>query len=314
MQLFNYQHVWGTTISHSIATTAGTIVIPPSTPGLALPLVSNGNITANGTVFALASVDEISGLHISGSNQAGTVFGNGITNPGGPIVDFNINQNQFTSYNNAVFLQNAFGDGSSLHLNANNISDNTATGTSTMSQNGFEIINTMPGSLTVNISGNTSTGNAADGFLVEAASAGTTINATFTNNTSSQNGATGIHVEAAGGTVNVDSFTGNTVTNNMGNGVWFDANTGAGGGTINVTDFQGNTITGNGTAPVGPIGSDPDGLLISAQGTTALVNCGNRRVGRHTQQHLQQRRAGHRRRGHSRLRQRRGNRPRLDRE
>jgi hypothetical protein len=269
--LFNYEHIWGTTVSHSIATTAGIITLPASTPGLALPLVSNGNITANGTVFALASVDEISGLHISGSNLNGTVFGNGITNPGGPIVDFNINQNQFTSYNNAVFLQNAFGDGSSLHLNANVISGNTATGTSGTSQNGFEIINTTPGSLTVNVSGNTSTANMGDGFLFETAAAGTTINAAFTNNTSSQNGMTGIHVEAAGGTFNVESFTGNTVTNNMGNGVWLDANNTAGGGTINVTNFQGNTITGNGTAPVGPIGSDPDGLLISAQGPAALV-------------------------------------------
>jgi hypothetical protein len=270
--LFNYQHVWGSTVSHVIETTAGPIVVAPTNPGQALPLVSNANNTLNGTVFALASVDEISGLHISGLNAAGTVSGNGIANPGGPIVDFNINQNQFTNYNNAVFLMNAFGDGSSLHLNSNVISGNTATGTAGTSQNGFEIINTTPGSLTVNVSGNTSTGNAGDGFLVEAAAAGTTINATFTNNTASQNATTGIHVEAAGGIVNVDSFTGNTVTNNTGNGVWFDANTGAGGGTINITNFQGNTITNNGTAPVGPIGSDPDGLLISAQGATALVN------------------------------------------
>ncbi len=91
-----------------------------------------------------------------------------------------------------------------------------------------------------------------------------------------------MHVEAAGGTVNVDSFTGNTVTNNMGNGVWFDANNAAGGGTINVTDFQGNTITGNGTAAVGPIGSDPDGLLISAQGAHRAGQRGHRRLGRHS--------------------------------
>ncbi len=122
------------------------------------------------------------------------------------------------------------------------------------------------------IKGNTSNSNTGDGFLVEAAATGTVINATFTNNTANQNGATGIHVAATGGTVNVDSFTGNTVTNNSGNGVWIDAQEGAGGGTINVQNFTGNTITGNGTEPVGPIGSDPDGLLISAQGPTAVVN------------------------------------------
>jgi hypothetical protein len=270
--LFNYQHVWGTTIAHTIDTTAGVITIAPQNPGSALPLVSNGVNTANSTVFSLASVDEISGLHISGANQTGSAFGNGIANLGGPIVDFNINQNQFTNYQNAVFLQNAFGDGSSLHLGSNMITSNTATGTANVSQNGFEIINTLPGTLDVTIKGNTSTANAGDGFLVETANSGAVINATFTNNTSSQNGATGIHVAATGGVVNVDSFTDNTVTNNSGNGVWIDANTGAGGGTINVQNFQGNTITGNGTQAVGPIGSDPDGLLISAQGATAQIN------------------------------------------
>ncbi len=270
--LFNYQHVWGTTVSHTIDTTAGMITIPASTPGLALPLVSNRNITANGTVFALASVDEISGLHISGANSSNTAFGNGIANPGGPIVDFNINQNQFTSYQNAVFLTNVFGDGSSLHQNSNTLTNNTATGTTGTSQDGFVINNTLPGSLTVSISGNSSSNNSGDGYLLEAANGGAVINASFTNNVANQNTGNGIHVEAAGGTVNVTSFTGNTVTNNAQNGVWFDANTGAGGGTINVTDFTGNTITGNGTAAVGPIGSDPDGLLISAQGATASVN------------------------------------------
>jgi Inverse autotransporter, beta-domain len=270
--LYNYQRVWGTTIAHTIDTTAGVITIAPQTPGLALPLVSNGVNTANSTVFSLASVNEISGLHISGANSSGTAFGNGIANLSGPIVDFNINNNQFTSYQNAVFLQNAFGDGSSLHQSSNLIYNNTATGTTNVSQNGFEIINTQPGTLDVTIKGNTSNSNAGDGFLVEAASVGTVINATFTNNTANQNGATGIHVEATGGVVNVDSFTGNAVTGNSGNGVWIDAQEGAGGGTINVADFQGNTITGNGTAPVGPIGSDPDGLLISAQGPTAVIN------------------------------------------
>jgi hypothetical protein len=270
--LFNYQQVWGTTVSHTIDTTAGFITIAPTNPGQPLPLVSNGAITANGTVFAMASVDTISGLHISGANTGGTVFGNGISNPGGPIVDFNINQDQFTNYQNAVFLQNAFGDGSSLRLNANQLVNNTATGTSDTSQNGFEIINTTPGTLTVNVSGNSSSNNLGDGYLLETAAAGAVINANFTNNSASQNGTTGMHIEAAGGTFNVESFTGNSVTNNPGNGVWLDANNTAGGGTINVVDFQGNTITNNGTAAVGPIGSDPDGLLISAQGTAAFVN------------------------------------------
>jgi parallel beta helix pectate lyase-like protein len=270
--LFNYQRVWSTSVSHAIDTTAGIIDIPATTATQGLPLVSNSAITANGTVFSMASVDEISGLHISGANSTGTVFGNGISNLGGPIVDFNINQNQFTNYQNAVFLQNAFGDGSSLHLNSNQLVNNTATGTTGTSQNGFEIINTNPGTMTVNVSGNSSSNNMGDGYLLETANGGAVINAVFTNNSASNNGTTGMHIEAAGGTFNVESFTGNSVTNNPGNGVWLDANNTAGGGTINVTNFQANTITGNGTAAVGPIGSDPDGLLISAQGGTAVVN------------------------------------------
>ena len=140
------------------------------------------------------------------------------------------------------------------------------------SQNGFEIINTNPGTMTVNVSGNSSSNNMGDGYLLETANNGAVINATFTNNSASKNSTTGMHIEAAGGTFNVESFTGNSVTNNPGNGVWLDANNTAGGGTINVTNFQANTITGNGRAAVGPIGSDPDGLLISAQGGTAVVN------------------------------------------
>jgi Inverse autotransporter, beta-domain len=270
--LFNYQHVWGSTIAHTIDTTAGVITVGPQNPGLPLPLVSNGVNTANSTVFSLASVDEISGLHISGANSSGTAFGNGIANLGGPIVDFNINQNQFTNYQNAVFLQNAFGDGSSLHLSSNMITGNTATGTANVSQNGFEIIDTLAGTTNVTIKGNTSTANAGDGYLVETANTGAVINATFTNNAASQNGGTGIHVAATGGVVNVDSFTDSTVTNNPGNGVWIDVNSGAGGGTINVQNFQGNTITGNATAAAGPVGGAPDGLLISAQGTNAQIN------------------------------------------
>ncbi|HET6325703.1 MAG TPA: hypothetical protein VFG04_13575, partial [Planctomycetaceae bacterium] len=306
-QLFNDQNVLGSTTPHPIVTLQGTFLLPGQTTG-ALPLVSNSNNGPGTFVFGLANRDQISGLEISGANANSTAFGGGIGNPVGPIVGFNINQNQFVNYLNAVQLENATGTAANntLGLFANNgigqIVDNTATALPTISQNGFEVINSnanTPPTLTLVETGNTSTGNAGNGFLVQTNDASETINATFIGNTASANGtgfqfttapgtinlvfnqntstnniapSTGVHVEAEGGTINVTSFVNNTVTGNLGNGVWFDANSIVGGGTINVSNFQGNTITNNGTAAVPVIGSDPDGLLISANGPTAIVN------------------------------------------
>jgi hypothetical protein len=307
-QLFNDQNVLGSTTPHPIVTLEGNFLLPGQTTG-SLPLVSNANNAPGSYVFELANRDQISGLAISGSNASNTAFGNGIGNPAGPIVGFNINQNQFTNYVNAVQLENATGTvaNNTLGLFANNgvgqIVGNTATAQPGISQNGFEVTNSNPGNnpgtLTLVETGNTSTGNAGDGFLVRTNDASQTINAEFTGNTATANGtgfqfttapgtinlvfdqniandniapSTGVHVEAEGGTINVTSFVSNTVVGNLGNGVWFDANSIVGGGTINVSNFQGNTITNNGTAAVPVIGSDPDGVLISANGPTAFVN------------------------------------------
>ncbi len=307
-QLFNDQNVFGSTTPHPIVTLEGTFLLPGQMTG-PLPLVSNANNHPGTDVFELANRDQISGFEISGSNAAGTSFGNGIGNPIGPIVGFNINQNQFINYLNAVQLENATGTpaNNTLGLFANNGSgqfvDNTATGKAGVSQNGFEVINSnasnTPPTLDLTVTGNTSTGNAGNGFLVQTNDPSQTINAVFTNNTATANGtgfqfttapgtinlvfddnvasdniapSTGVHVEAEGGTINVTSFVGNTVSGNLGNGVWFDANSIVGGGTINVSNFQGNTITNNGTSGIPVIGSDPDGVLISANGSTAIVN------------------------------------------
>jgi hypothetical protein len=307
-QLFNDQNVLGTTTPHQIVTLQGNFLLPGFTPG-SLPLVSNANNHPGTDVFELANRDQISGFQITGANAANTSFGNGIGNPIGPIVGFNINQNQFINYLNAVQLENATGTpaNNTLGLFANNgvgqIVNNTATGRAGVSQNGFEVINSNPANnpstLDLTVTGNTSTGNAGNGFLVQTNDASQTINAAFTSNTATANGTgfqfttapgtinlvfddnvasaniaptTGVHVEAEGGTINVTSFVGNTVSNNLGNGVWFDANSIVGGGTINVSNFQGNTITNNGTSGVPVIGSDPDGVLISANGSQAIVN------------------------------------------
>jgi hypothetical protein len=307
-QLFDDQNVLGSTTPHSIVTLQGTFLLPGQTTG-ALPLVSNANNGTGGYVFELANRDQISGLEINGANANSSAFGSGIGNPIGPIVGFNINQNQFINYVNAVQLENATGTtaNNTLGLYANNgigqIVNNTATARANVSQNGFEVSNYNPSNnpptLTLVETGNTSTGNAGNGFLVQTGDASQTINATFTGNTSSANGTgyqfttapgtinlafndnvasnniapmTGVHVEAEGGTINVTSFVSNTVTGNLGTGVWFDANSIVGGGTINVSNFQGNTITNNGTSGIPVIGSDPDGLLISANGPTAIVN------------------------------------------
>jgi hypothetical protein len=305
-QLFNDQNVLSTSVRHEIITLEGNFQLPGFMPGT-LPIVSNPSNSATSYVFGLANRDQISGFQIDGTASSG--FGNGIGNPIGPIVGFNINQNTFTNYVNAVSLENATGTTAynTLSIFPNNgigqFVNNTATGLAGVSQNGFEVQNynpgNTPGTLTLVETGNTSTGNAGNGFLTATADASQTINATFTDNTATGNGtgfqfttapgtinlafddnvasaniapSTGVHVEAEGGTINVTSFTGNTVSGNLGNGVWFDANSIVGGGTINVTNFQGNTITNNGTAAVPVIGSDPDGLLISANGPTAIVN------------------------------------------
>jgi Right handed beta helix region/Inverse autotransporter, beta-domain len=307
-QLFNDQNVLGTTTQHQITTLEGNFLLPGFTPG-SLPLVSNANNHPGTDVFELANRDQISGFEITGANASNTSFGNGIGNPIGPIVGFNINQNQFINYLNAVQLENATGTpaNNTLGIFANNgsgqIVNNTATGMAGVSQNGFEVINSNPSNnpstLDLTVTGNTSTGNAGNGFLTQTNDASQTINAVYTNNTATANGTgfqfttapgtinlvfddnvasaniaptTGVHVEAEGGTINVTSFESNTVSGNLGNGVWFDANSIVGGGTINVTNFQGNTITNNGTSGIPVIGSDPDGLLISANGPFATVN------------------------------------------
>jgi hypothetical protein len=307
-QLFNDQNVLGTSTQHQIVTLEGVFQLPGFMPG-PLPFVSNANNHPGTDVFELANRDQISGFEITGANASNTSFGNGIGNPIGPIVGFNINQNQFINYLNAVQLENATGTpaNNTLGIFANNgsgqIVNNTATGKALVSQNGFEVINSNPSNtpptLDLSVTGNTSTGNAGDGFFTGTNDASQTINAVYRNNTATANGTgfqfttapgtinlafddnvasanihpmTGVHVEAEGGTINVTSFTGNTVTNNLGNGVWFDANSIVGGGTINVSNFQGNTITNNGTSGVPVIGSDPDGVLISANGPFAVVN------------------------------------------
>jgi hypothetical protein len=307
-QLFNDQNIFGSTTQHTITTLQGNFLLPGFKAG-ELPIVSNANNGPGGYVFELANRDQISGLEINGSNAANSAFGNGIGNPAGPIVGFNINQNQFINYVNAVQLENATGTPAfnTLGLFPSNgvgqIVNNTANAKPGVSQNGFEVTNSNPANnpstLDLTVVGNTSTGNAGNGFLVRTNDPSQTINAFFANNTASANGtgyqfttapgtinlafnnnvasdniapSTGVHVEAEGGTINVTSFVGNQVTGNLGNGVWFDANSIVGGGTINVTDFQGNTITNNGTAAVPVIGTDPDGVLISANGPTAIVN------------------------------------------
>ncbi len=305
-QLFNDQNVLSTSVKHEIITLEGNFQLPGYMPGT-LPIVSNPSNSATSYVFGLANRDQISGFQIDGTASSG--FGNGIGNPVGPIVGFNINQNTFVNYVNAVSLENATGTTAynTLSIFANNgigqFVNNTATGRAGVSQNGFEVQNynsaNTPGTLTLVETGNSATGNAGNGFLTATGDASQTINATFTSNSATANGtgfqfttapgtinlafddnvasdniapSTGVHVEAEGGTINVTSFTGNTVSGNLGNGVWFDANSIVGGGTINVTNFQGNTITNNGTAAVPVIGSDPDGVLISANGPTAVVN------------------------------------------
>jgi hypothetical protein len=247
--LFDYQRVWGTTVAHEINTSRGVFTEPALDSTYAAPLVSNGNITAGGSVFQLANVNEISGLHISAMNSSGTAFGNGISNAA-PIVDFNINNNQFTDYVNAVLLMNATGDGSSLGLSANQFVNNTLTGTFGTSVNGFELINgANPAAVAANnntstvlIADNTATGNSGDAFNVTTTDPSATINVTFSNNTATGNG-NAIHVVNEGGTINYDA-TGNTITGNSGAG--YDVTVADPNAVVNL-DIENTTSSGNGT-------------------------------------------------------------------
>ncbi len=63
---------------------------------------------AGGSVVRLANNNTVFGMRISGTNAAGTVFGNGVSNAL-PITDVNLTDNTFTNYSVGANLQDVSG-------------------------------------------------------------------------------------------------------------------------------------------------------------------------------------------------------------
>ncbi len=293
--LFDNQRVLGATVPHTVTAIQGVFAFPGQVSG-SLPIVSNGVIAPGTSVFNLADNNEISGINIFARNAADTASGNGIGNLA-PIIDFNLNRNEFSDYVNAVALVNATGDGF--------FAENVMTGTPGLSNDGLQIANTL-GTLDLLVDGNQSSGNDNAGYNVNAGGA-STINSTVTDNEATGNGTgfllassngthniefdnnqaslnTGVDTQGAGGvttadagvvilsdggTTNVTSFTGNELTNNSGHNAAFIASGALGASSVNVDNFTGNTITGSGTSNT--TANPASGVFAYSEGATSTV-------------------------------------------
>lgn len=289
---FVQQRVLGTSVEHTVLAEQGLFDFPGFTGPGPLPLISNGVIAPGGNVFQLANNNEISGIGINARNAGNSASGNGVSNAG-PIVDFNLNRNEFTNHINAVSLTNATGVGL--------FDENTMTGTPGTSVSGLLTLNSAAGTLNLFARDNTSTSHDGDGFSVNATiNPAAVVNADFSGNTAELNGngffflagggeinldfngntangnlgttasSGGFVGSSTGGNLNVDSFTSNDLTNNSGSGAAFLASSGAGGGTITVRNFLANTITNNGSGNT--TANQAHGVLLSADGATATVD------------------------------------------
>lgn len=160
LQLFDFQQLVSTVDDFRLFTDANgldfVISGTPTQTGLG-PLISNPTNGPGGSVIQLANCNTVHGIRIDGANAAGTTFGNGISNPL-PITETRILNNTFTNYVTAVDLQSVSGN--------IEVSGNTTTGLSGLSQNGL-LISTGNGSITnLLIQQNTINNNATTGIQV----------------------------------------------------------------------------------------------------------------------------------------------------
>ncbi|MEJ7596129.1 MAG: inverse autotransporter beta domain-containing protein, partial [Planctomycetaceae bacterium] len=137
------------------------------------PLISNPTMVAGGSVVRLRNNDAVIGMRIDASNEAGTVFGNGIVNPL-PITDANLTCNIFTNYTNGAFLQDVSG--------RIIIDQNEFNGLAGTSVNGLNM--TVAGGATVEllVRDNIASNNSGTGLSI-IANPGSTINADDPNGT-----------------------------------------------------------------------------------------------------------------------------------
>ena len=259
------------------------------------PLISNPTMVAGGSVVRVGNNDQIIGMRIDGANAAGTVFGNGVSNPL-PITDINLNMNTFTNYTIGANLQDVSGDtiismntftglagtstyglnltaagGQTMNLlvDSNTATNNSVAGLSVVAKPGATINAFAPNEATAptGIVNNTTTGN-GDGIVLSGG-AGSTINAVVENNTSTNNTQNGFLGETDNGTYNLFSLRNNTFSLNGANGTFLHYQN---GGIFNAVSEDadgdgsldaGEDLNGNGDLDEGIVTNTMSGNIIA---------------------------------------------------
>lgn len=209
------------------------------------PLISNPLMVAGGSVVRVGNNDRIIGMRIDAANAAGTVYGNGVSNPL-PITNVDLTCNVFTNYTNGAFLQDVSGrvvidenefngligasnDGLALSIaggstanllvSQNSASNNSGVGLKVIAQpNSTVNANNPAGVLPTGIVNNTTSDNGT-GILLEART-NARINAVVEGNTADRNTLDGISMTSDGGTFNLASLATNNTSSNLGNGIF----------------------------------------------------------------------------------------------
>ncbi|MES2121952.1 MAG: right-handed parallel beta-helix repeat-containing protein [Chlamydiota bacterium] len=251
------QKFWGSGVSHSIQTTAGTISIPAQSS--TSPTITNTNIDTEGNAINLASNNAISGFTIaSAMNDAiygsdaqnlqisSCVFQNTTTYPIEAYfsgdASISITSNQFLNNVNGIFL--------SLNgTSAVDCLDNTFTGQTSVSSTPLEILatnNTFAARIENNIFDNNTTGSIRLGLNNVVNAAIIALNNAMTNNgTGSQASLGSSFVVLPTGTTDRCSIalTGNTFSGNTSNALYL--HTSGAFTTLNAAVSQ-NTMSNNG--------------------------------------------------------------------
>lgn len=223
-----------------------------STDGIALGALSNQNtFTSNVVRFNSSGIsldhsssnvfttntanrNVQSGFALSGGSNLNTFTSNTANNNNGGFFALNCNTNTFTKNTANNNLGSGGAEGFLISGVSNTLTGNTANNNVL---SGFQI----SGNANL-VSGNVASGNGRSGFAILSGS-----NDTVTLNTASSNGLARVNTDADGfifGNLTGSNVSGNTATNNVGNGIEMASS--ASGNTI-----TGNTATGNGDSGLG---------------------------------------------------------------
>lgn len=272
LTLLDRQRLLSASKAHTVVTTQGPLVLPVLSS--TTPIISNStnnSISPTSSVLQLANFNEVTGFTISGTNAAGTDFGQGIIRDpslAGSLTDYTITCNTFNQYTNAVVLPDYMGTGI--------FDENTITGTASFSTSGFSTSATSGNALGLSIQRNTASNNLTNSIAITA-SGGATITANtpaaspslgIISNTVTTSG-TGIRLDTdTGGTIlasaNSNSLTANSSDTFRSAGFRATADT----GTITMTEFNTNTINNNGST-TNAFGGD--GAIFDARDTGTIT-------------------------------------------